>query len=403
MKVLQLCNKPPYPPIDGGAWGMHFLTECMLEKGCDVKVLSVSSDKHPAKVESLPEAYREATRFEAVHIDLDVHMLDAGVSLFCGDSYNVKRYESRDFEAKLIEILDAEDFDVVHVDSIFLTPYVPAIRKHSGAKVILRAHNVEHQIWDRMAKQEPKLMKRWYLKKLALALRMYELDHLNDYDAITCVTRQDADYFRNTPSPEGKRLKRPVLVLPFGIEVASDEPTPSQAAVYHLGAMDWMPNQEGVRWLMDDVWPDVIRECGDARLFLAGRRMPQEMLSLKREGVVMVGEVPDANAFLEDKGICVIPLFSGSGIRVKMIEAMAKGKAVVSTTIGLQGIDAQDGEHLLVADDAKTFADQIVRLLKDDGLRQRLATNARELVKRHYDKHQLAARMVDFYQQMLDE
>lgn len=403
MKVLQLCNKPPYPPIDGGAWGMHFLTECMLEKGCEVKVLSVASDKHPARLEAMPESYRKTTRFEAVHIDLDVHMLDAGVSLFCGESYNVKRYVSREFEARLIEILKEEDFDVVHVDSIYLTPYLPAIRKYSQAKVILRAHNVEHQIWDRMAKQEPKLMKRWYLKKLALALRMYELDHLNDYDAVTCFTRQDADYFRNTPGPEGKRLKRPVAVLPFGIEGVMDEFHPGQATVYHLGAMDWMPNQEGVRWLMDKVWPKVLKECGDAQLYLAGRRMSQEMMSMKREGIVMVGEVPDAADFLRDKGICVIPLFSGSGIRVKMIEAMARGKAVVSTTIGLQGIDAVDGEHLLVADDEDTFARQIVRLLKEDDLRQRLVTNARELVKNNYDKHQLAGRMMDFYQQVMEQ
>ena len=150
---------------------MHCVTEGLLEQGCEVKVLSVCSDKHP--VRELPEDYVAATGFEAVHLDLDVHWLDAGVSLLCGESYNVRRFESRAFEDKLKEVLQREHFDVVHVESIYLAPYLPTLRKYSDAPVVLRAHNVEHQIWRGMALREHRLAKRWYLKKLALALRMY--------------------------------------------------------------------------------------------------------------------------------------------------------------------------------------------------------------------------------------
>ncbi|MBR6440525.1 MAG: hypothetical protein IKS44_00550, partial [Bacteroidales bacterium] len=144
MKVLQLCNKPPYPPVDGGTLAMNSITQGLLAAGCEVKVLSVCSDKHPVRTNQMTEGYLRATRFEAVHIDLDVHVLDAAVALLCGESYHVKRFESKAFAEKLAEVLQAEEFDVVHVESIFLTPYVPVVRKYSRARVLLRAHNVEH-------------------------------------------------------------------------------------------------------------------------------------------------------------------------------------------------------------------------------------------------------------------
>ena len=129
MKILQLCNKPPYPPIDGGTIAMNSITQGLLGEKCIVKVLSVCSDKHPVKKSLLTEEYLESTQFESVYIDLNIKLLDASVALLTGDSYNVKRYESQDFAKKLVSILKSESFDIVHVESIFLTPYLPLIRK----------------------------------------------------------------------------------------------------------------------------------------------------------------------------------------------------------------------------------------------------------------------------------
>lgn len=404
MKVLQLCNKPPYPTVDGGTMAMHCITEGLLAEGCEVKVLSVCSEKHPAQRDRMGEEYLRRCRFESVQIDLSLHWLDALVCLLCGESYHVKRFISKEFEAKLVEVLRQEEFDVVHLESIFMAPYLPAIRKHSRARVVLRPHNVEHQIWRRIAQQERHPLKRWYLKKLALALRMYELEQLPQFDAVLCITPDDARCFKELiPS-----LRKPVWVIPFGIETtphASEGgavPKGGQRA-YHLGAMDWMPNQEGVRWLAHEVWPLVQRQCAEAQLFLAGRRMPQEMLEWQLPGIHVEGEVPSAEAYMADKSICLVPLFSGSGIRVKMLEAMAAGKAVVSTSIGLQGIEAQDGEHLLVADTAEDFAHQIVRLLQDSALVEHLSTQARQLVSSRYDKRQLARQLIQFYNTLLEQ
>ena len=293
MKVLQLCNKPPYPSVDGGTMAMDSITSGLLCEGCEVKVLTVETDKHPVRRELIPAEYLKQTGLESVYIDLRVKPLPAIFAMLCGESYHVKRYVSEAFAAKLREILEKETFDIVHVESIFLTPYVPLIRKYSDAKIILRAHNVEHLIWRQVAQSCTNSLKRWYLKHLSLTLRAYELEHLNDYDGVVCITKNDAEVFRQAG------CRKPVVSIPFGVdsgEVPSVEVEPD--SLFHIGAMDWLPNQESIRWLLEEVWPVVHREVPQAKLYLAGCKMPAQWMNATIEGVSVIGEVPDAMYFI---------------------------------------------------------------------------------------------------------
>lgn len=400
VKVLQLCNKPPYPPVDGGTMAMNGITQGLLAAGCEVRVLTVETDKHPVQWDLVPDDYRRATGLESVYIDLSVKALPAASSMLCGESYHVKRYVSRPFAERLTAILQQEQFDVVHVESIFLTPYVPLIRKYSQAKVILRAHNVEHLIWKHVSQSTRSYFKRWYLKHLSLTLRAYELEHLNDYDGIVCITQGDADYFKSNG------CRRPVISIPFGVEMqktAGSLVVPEENSIYHLGAMDWMPNQESIHWLLEHVWPVVHHEVPQARLYLAGRKMPDQLMQTHIDGVTVVGEVDDARRFIASKQINVVPLLSGSGIRVKIIEAMSAGKAVVTTTVGARGIDYTDGENLLIANTPTEFARQIKRLLDDPDYCRRVGEAAVRLVEEQYDVHRLNDRLLQFYKERIDQ
>ena len=396
MNVLQLCNKPPYPPVDGGTMAMNSITQGLLQAGCEVRVLTVESDKHPLRREQLPADYVAQTAIEGVYVDLAVRPLSAAVAMLCGESYHVKRYRSEAFAAKLRQVLQADRYDVVHVESIFLTPYLPLIRRYSDAKVILRAHNVEHLIWRRVAESTRHGLRRWYLKHLSLTLRAYELEHIGAYDGVVCITRNDADYFR------ANGCRRPIVDIPFGVEIEELPNVEAEpASLFHIGAMDWMPNRESIQWMLDEVWPVVHREVPQARLYLAGRKMPERWMRADIEGVNVVGEVPDAMHFIASKQINVVPLLSGSGIRVKIIEAMSVGKAVVTTTVGAQGIDYTDGENLLIANTPQEFAQQIKRLVDDPGYCSRVGQAAARLVAEHYDGRRLAARLTDFYQKTM--
>lgn len=397
MKVLQLCNKPPYPPVDGGTMAMNSITQGLLSRGCEVKVLTVETDKHPVRKERVTDDYCAKTSMESVFVDLSVRPLPALFAMLCGESYHVKRYVNEEFAAKLRTILEGEEFDVVHVESIFLTPYVPLIRKYSKAKVMLRAHNVEHLIWKRVAQSCTNPLKRWYLKHLSLTLRVYELEHINDYDGIVCITKNDADYFRENG------CRKPLTVIPFGVEpedVPQVEAEPD--SLFHIGAMDWLPNQESIHWLLEEVWPVVHREVPRAKLYLAGRKMPECWMKAHIEGVSVVGEVPDAMYFIGSKKINVVPLLSGSGIRVKIIEAMSVGKTVITTTVGAQGIDYTDGENLLIANTPQEFAQQIKRCLDDDDFCHRVGAAAERLISEQYNEGKLADKLLKFYNERLE-
>ena len=142
MKVLQLCNKPPFPPVDGGTLAMNSITQGLLAAGCEVKVLAMSTDKHPVLEDRIPDSYRKATRFESVYVDLSIHPLDAAFALLCADSYHVRRFVSKAFAARLAQLLSEEQFDIIHLESIFLAPYVPIFRTHSNAPLFRLSHYV---------------------------------------------------------------------------------------------------------------------------------------------------------------------------------------------------------------------------------------------------------------------
>ena len=399
MKVLQLCNKPPYPPVDGGTIAMNSITQGLIAEHCTLKVLTMCSDKHPVKKKLITEEYCTNTQFESVYVDLKINMLDAFVALLTGESYNVKRYESHEFAKKLASILKEDTFDVIHVESIFLTPYLPLIRKYSKAKVILRAHNVEHLIWERIAKCTKNIFKRWYVKKLALALKVYELEHISQYDGIACITQKDADYFIKAG------CRKPIVSIPFGIiapdtmDNVDEEPN----SLFHIGSMDWIPNLEGVNWFLEKVWPKVLNEVPQARMYLAGRKMPQTLMNTEYRNVSIVGEVPDAMYFIESKKINIVPLLSGSGIRVKIIEAMSVGKTVISTTIGAEGIEYTDGKNILIADTPDEFVMQIKRCIADDEFCAEIGKNAYDLVANNYNNELLTQKLLTFYNKLIEK
>jgi len=398
MRVLQICYKPPYPPVDGGTMGMHCITKGLLSCGHEVKVLTVSSAKHPVKLRECDEEYRRRTEFESVEIDLSIHPVAAAVALLCGESYNVKRFESKAFGEKIESVLRAETYDMIQVESIFLAPYLPLIRRVCKTPVVMRAHNVEYRIWKQLAQTTKEPLKRWYLKKLALSLRAYELEKVNDFDGIICVSENDAAMFRS----EGCR--RPIMVRPFGIDPIERSGVAVEAkSLFHIGAMDWQPNIDGVKWFLQSVWPLLHKELPEVRLYLAGRKMPDELKEAQIEGVEVVGEVADSAEFIASKQINVVPLLAGSGIRVKIIEAMELGKTVIATTTAADGIEYVDGEELLIADTPEQFVEQVRRCIAEPEMAKEIGEKAHRLVRTKYDNNVLTERMTEFYNKIIEK
>ncbi len=187
MRILQICLKPPLPAVDGGCKAMNNITQGLLNKGLEVKVLTLSTHKHPFVKASLSSGYIEQTKIESVFIDTEIKLKDAFLNLFSSNSYNIERFYSIEFEELIIQTLKAQNFDAILFESLYVTPYVEAVRKHSKAKLVYRAHNVEFEIWERNATIEKGAKKR-YLNLLAKRLKKYEGDVLYNFDGNAPIT-----------------------------------------------------------------------------------------------------------------------------------------------------------------------------------------------------------------------
>lgn len=277
-----------------------------------------------------------------------------------------------------------------------MTPYIDTIREHSNATIVLRAHNVEHKIWERMAKNTIFFAKRWYIHHLVRTLRSYEMSALDKVDGIAAITLTDASYFRRVTAT-------PVIDLPFGVDIDKFDPvfeTGDTPTFYHIGSMNWMPNEEGIRWFLKNVWDKVLKRIPDAKLYLAGRNMPKWLRKTKKKNVVIVGEVPDAHEFVNKHNIAIVPLFSGSGMRIKIIESMALGKTVITTLVGAEGIQYSEFDDIIIADNEPKMVENICRLYQHPEEAEAIGINARRLIEELYDNKKIINRLVIFYNEL---
>ncbi|MGR6086803.1 MAG: glycosyltransferase family 4 protein [Arcticibacter sp.] len=398
MRVLQLCLRSPYPPRDGGAIAMDRLARSLVNSNVKVDVLAFNTLKHNIDPASIPEEYRVVFNPQFVELDASLNIWDAIVNLINGKSYNVSRFDSPSMHQKLKSVLSASNYDCILIESLFMMPYVETIRLNSNAIIVYRAHNIENLIWKRLAKQTGFFLKKWYITMLADRLELYENEVLNKVDAIVPLTEQDESWFRNVG------YKGPMKVVPIGVSVNDysvlDMPLESKIA-FHLGSMDWMPNVEGVEWLLDYVWPKVINQVPDAKLHLAGKGMPKSIFNRATENISVSGFVDDLLKYFNGKQLMLVPLFSGSGMRVKIIEGMAAGRTIISTSVGAEGIKYTDGKNILIGDDPDEFAAHIVHCFQDPLFANRIASAALDLAKSQYDSDSLGFELHDFIKRNL--
>jgi len=399
MNILQICSKTPFPPKDGGSVAMNILTSGLIESGNNVKVLAINTPKHFIKDEDIDSNYRNKTNYESVFIDTSIKPIDAFLNLFSSQSYNIVRFYSKDCENKIIELLKKQTFDIIHLETLWVAPYVDTIRKYSKAKIVLRSQNVEYAIWERLASTTTNILKKQYLKLLSKRLKKYEISMLNKYDAIASITAIDAQQFKN----DGCKL--PIIHVPFGIDLEKytiNNSSTEFPSIFHLGAMDWMPNAAGIKWILDSVWMKVQDTNPELKLYLAGRNMPQWLLDFKMKNVIIKGEVADAQAFINSKSIMLVPLSSGGGMRVKIIEGMALGKTIISTAIGAEGIDYENEKNILIANTEQEFINAINKCVSDKNFSDTISKNARLLVEQKYDNKKICNQLSDFYKTLLN-
>ncbi len=383
MRFLQLIKKFPYPPKDGESLLVSSFNKELKERIDKIDLLSFNTIKHHFDISKLPGDQNHYEEIHDVYLDNRIKWHEALFNIFSKTPYHISRFITQGFEDKLISVLNKNQYDFVLMESIYLAPYIPVIRKFSKAKIILRAHNIEHEIWERIAKNTSNIIKKTYIDYLTNQLKTYELKHIGDADIIVTLTSRDLKKLRNNG------IKTVAHVVPAGISIGNRINTAfalrKPIQISFLGSLDWLPNLEGLKWFINNVWDNTGLKNSNTTLHIAGRNTPESIFSLENNNIKVHGEVRDSKEFLLSYPIMVVPLLSGGGMRLKILEAMALGRVIISTSIGFEGINATDGKNILVANTAKEFQEKIEFCIDNPSKLKQISSNAKQLFDEKYE------------------
>lgn len=399
MRILQITNKFPYPPKDGGAIATFNLTRDFSHLKHSVTVLAINTPKHYFNIKDLPQKIQQLAEFHTVYIDTSISFVSAFFNLLISSKpYIAVRFISKKFRNYLVYLLKNNEYDVIQLEGLYVCPYLTTIRSHSKALVSYRAHNIEHEIWDRTAHQEKNIFKKLYFNILAKRLKEFELSYLNTYDVLLPITSRDAEHFNQMGN------FKPHHVTPTGVNInqSADSQTVETLSMFHLGGLDWKPNQEGLIWFVSKVLPKVVRKYPDTKFYIGGRNSPEWLgKKLQHPNVMYLGEITDASNFIKSKAIMIVPLFAGSGMRIKIVEGMALGKTIITTSIGEEGIGAEHKKNILIADNAEQFYYYIDLCFSKPELIKEIGENAAEFSKKHFDNKAITKGLITFYENQI--
>jgi len=398
VKILILTHRIPFPKNGGYQIVVGNTIRGLVNKGHEVSLLSLNNQKKNGKTIEEDDLLKKIN-YRSYDIDTSVSMLDAVVNLFSQQSANINRYYDAAFERLLIQEVHSNAYDIIQFEGLFVAPYLEGVRKNTKAKLIYRAHNIEHQVWERLALQKSDPFKKIFLKLIAGRIKRYELQHLNSFDAIAVFTGQD----KTTMQQYGAKVD--IEVIPVGIDITLYQPRPEKTefpSLFFLGSLSWMPNREGIEWFLENFRSNIVNGELRTRLYVAGNDIPDQFDEYEAmDKIFMKGEVDDALEFVNSKAIMIVPLLSGGGMRVKIVEGMAMQKCIISTSLGAEGIKYHNGENIIIADTREEFFRAIKNCITDEDLCRRIGVNARTLVEQQHDINTLSTLLVKFYKRVL--
>lgn len=397
MRILQLTNKIPYPPKDGGSIATFSLSENFADAGHELTILAMNTGKHYYDINKIPGSIKQKMTIDGVYLNTDISPIDALKNLlFSKLPYNAVRFRDENYEKRLVDTLKKHTFDIILLEGLYLCFYIDVIRKYSKAHIAYRAHNIEHEIWQRTLCKEKNKAKKLYLTNLVKRLRKLEIDFVNKYDSLIPITTRDGEIFRKF----GNTKK--IHVTPTGISLnflSKKLKEPDYKSVFLIGALDWTPNIEGLNWFLKESYDDIVKAFPDVSIYVAGRNAGASLVQKLKQykNIVYLGEVEDAYEYIESKGVMIVPILSGSGMRIKIIEGMALQKAIVTTTIGTEGINTENNKNIIIADEPKEFSNAVIKLLQQPELQKQIGTDAKRFVYENYDNRRIADNLIKFF------
>ena len=408
MKILFLTQIVPYPPNSGPKVKTWNVLRFLYQQGYRITLVSFV---RPEEVQYIPDLEKIC---EAVHVVpiRRSRLADVGYmirSYLTRRPFLIERDDLESMQGTIDKLVKESEFQFIHADQLTMVQF--ALRSAAAApgkkpKVIFDAHNAVWSIVERMQENA-----RWFLKPIlkieADRVKRYEGELMKSVDHILAVTDVDRvgleEALKFSKVTPGDRVAQ-VTVVPIAVDTARLQPIrrqPGSRNIVTLGTLHYPPNADGIRWFFNEVFPLIRQRVPDVTLTIIGNHPPQDFLDLAaRDPMIKVtGYVPELAPFLEESALMVVPVRAGGGMRVRILEAFAYAMPVVTTTVGLEGIQAEPEHEVLLADTPKEFADRVSSLLENMGMQATLSINGRHLAETKYDWQVVLSAMKPVYEQ----
>ncbi|SNB46132.1 glycosyltransferase family 4 protein [Geobacter sp. DSM 9736] len=401
MKILAVCREIPYP-LNAGYKIRTFNLLKRLARSNSVSLLCYGQETECREARSVLESFLERvqlvsfqSRPKLQQIPFILGNLLAGQPPMC-----VKYVKSKQMQQALQNALAAKEFDLVHFDD----PYIVSnhdFSRSTGAKITVTFHDVDSRKYQRFFAIEKNPYKKAMLLFDLFMLRRWERYLVSRSDLN--IVMSDVDRLTLTEATNGTNI----AVVPNGVDtelISFREKNKPQETVSYFGTMDYMPNHDAALYFYREIFPLIRERKPGVRFRIIGRNPSRELMDLARDpGVEVTGNVPDVIPYYHDTSVAAVPLRAGGGTRLKILEAMAVGCPVVSTSIGAEGIDVRHGSNILIADEPEEFAQWTIELLTDEKLRRKLAANARRFVEDRYSWQGIGDRLNEIYRSLVDQ
>jgi glycosyltransferase involved in cell wall biosynthesis len=373
LKILVIAPRIPYPLIDGYSRAVFHPLQFMASRGHVVILCFLAEEPDQKAMTDLQK------HFTVVSYPSSTERTFGGMmrSLFSRESYYLNRFHNPGFLKTIMELIERERPDIIQLEQLHCAYYGQAIRKQYAIPVMLRLHNIESVLVDRFGKEARNPLAKIYSAIETRKIRRYEKSIASSCDRIITISLDDA--WKLEEITLGSRS----LTIPSGVDTDFFSPAQSKTdtdSILLLAAFHWKPNEDSFWWFVNEILPTVLSKKPNARLLVLGTNPSEEMLSYRHPNVEVIGPVEDVREYIARSSVSVVPLRVGGGIRLKLLELFAMEAAVVSTTVGCEGLRVDKDLHLKVEDSATRFADAVVALLENGSERLAIGRAARRLV-----------------------
>lgn len=384
MNILFITPTLPYPPDSGGRI-VVYNTIKHLSKGHQITLLSFAQEEQERYIPCL-KGY--CIKIETVSHDNQFSKYGLLRNLFSSLPYNTSKYYSNAMKMKISEVTEQNSFDMVFIEHLHMAQYAEFIR---GVPILLREHNIETMMMKRYYKNASNPLEKIYAYLQWRKLKKYESTILNHFDCCIVLSKVDQMLLQRL-SPRAK-----TEVIPCGVDLEYFKPwsgVREKNKIIFIGNLLFKPTFEGVFYFLNQIWPLIKKNRKDVGFHIVGPYPPERQAELVQyPDVTLLGYVKDVRPQMLSSAVEVVPLKIASGVRLKILEAMAMNLPIVSTSVGCEGLDVVSGKHILIADSPEGFAEKVLTLLEDEKLRNKLMKNSFALIREKYSWEGIIAQL----------